>query len=36
MSALKPEAVCTCSPEHLDAGGFDPWCEAHADASVDA
>jgi hypothetical protein len=38
---VKP--CCTCSPEHIDAGGFDPWCEVHspwretqADAEIDA
>ncbi len=36
MNESAPQAVCTCSPEHLDAGGFDPWCEVHSHNEVDA
>jgi len=36
MTKSAPVTVCTCSPEHLDAGGFDPWCEAHAPVEVEA
>ena len=29
MSALTVP-VCTCDPDHLEAGGYDAWCPVHS------
>ncbi len=26
----QPTPTCTCDPDHLEAGGYDTWCEVHS------